>query len=491
MNGEIEKIKTGQLEIDRMVQGLADSKKAQAIQNGMTDDQLGKFDPISDGAFDVKKYVNSPIKIMFIAREPNSPNDGGWDYKTVPINNDHFFGSMNAVANGILNNDSSVSNSSVLDSDAPIKNTVFINISKLPGGGQVGQQGTMAELYNENRSILEKDLAVYNPGIVICHNTAELCWPSLQKNLGFDDYTTKYFDRAGDEIPLGKNGQPMEAPTVAAYYCNNGKIIIDTFHPSSQRYGTITQEEWIKGIVNACQTRYSAFPKSDRDKKTSGGREKTFVTKKKQKAKSRDFSTGKSNSGKFFGFGVGSKGGGISFDPKIIGIIIGIIALVLLVLLLLRNCDFTKQKTDLPPLDPPTKPVILPVLTYDDIHFVKDTRFFLSQGNYHANMPPDMSEGTHDERLNKIALEIKNILAIKPEQIFVISGYAADIPGHAKGEMELSMQRSEKVKNILIELGVPSQNLECVYVGGTNRWGDNSSEETRKQNRVVTIELKE
>jgi outer membrane protein OmpA-like peptidoglycan-associated protein len=92
--------------------------------------------------------------------------------------------------------------------------------------------------------------------------------------------------------------------------------------------------------------------------------------------------------------------------------------------------------------------------------------------------------------LGIIASEIKKIVDIMPEQIFIISGHAADIPGHEKGEMELSTQRAERVKNILIKYGVPLKNIQCIYNAGTNKWGDNLSEETRKQNRVVTIELR-
>jgi outer membrane protein OmpA-like peptidoglycan-associated protein len=101
-----------------------------------------------------------------------------------------------------------------------------------------------------------------------------------------------------------------------------------------------------------------------------------------------------------------------------------------------------------------------------------------------------MTEGKYEERLNIVASDIKRILAVIPDQIFIISGHAADIPGYEKGEMELSAQRAERVKDILITLGVPSNRLQCIYVGGTNKWGNNLTEETRKQNRTVTIELK-
>jgi outer membrane protein OmpA-like peptidoglycan-associated protein len=197
----------------------------------------------------------------------------------------------------------------------------------------------------------------------------------------------------------------------------------------------------------------------------------------------------------------GGAGLGFSFDPRLVGIIMGIIALVVLAVLLLKDCNAGKQQPEggkpgiidppkprLP--DEPVKSIRLPDLTYNDIHFIKDTRFFLSEGNRYTNFPPDMTEGKHDERLYIIAQDMKNILAVAPDQIFIISGHAADIPGHDVGEMELSVQRAEKVKDIFINLGIPHKNLECVYIGGTNKWGNNLTEETKKLNRVVTIVLK-
>jgi flagellar motor protein MotB len=205
-----------------------------------------------------------------------------------------------------------------------------------------------------------------------------------------------------------------------------------------------------------------------------------------------------------------ASGGGGDFPPlpPQLMAIIGIIVLVIALLLFFRTCSgcslgggkggnpsgniITDQLPEPPQFSPVTSdpPSALPRITYGDIHFVRDTRFFLSEGNRYTNMQPILTEGKYEDRLNKIAQDIKSILAVVPDQIFVISGYAADIPGHTDGEMLLSTQRAERVKEILVSLGVPLKNLQCVYLGGTNQWGDNSSEETIKQNRVVTIEVK-
>jgi outer membrane protein OmpA-like peptidoglycan-associated protein len=200
--------------------------------------------------------------------------------------------------------------------------------------------------------------------------------------------------------------------------------------------------------------------------------------------------------------------GGFSSPPPQIMAIIGIIVLVIVLLLLLRTCSgcslgsgrgdpssgiLTDQSSE-PPQPPPmplNPPSVLPSITYCDIHFIKDTRFFLSEGNRYTNMQPVLTEGEYEDRLNKIAQDIKDILTVLPDQTFIITDYAADIPGHEEGEMKLSIQRAERVKEFLVRFGVPSKSLQCVYMGGTNRWGDNSSEETKRGNRVVTIAIKQ
>jgi tetratricopeptide (TPR) repeat protein len=125
-----------------------------------------------------------------------------------------------------------------------------------------------------------------------------------------------------------------------------------------------------------------------------------------------------------------------------------------------------------------------------DIHFIADTSSFLSEGDKNVLIAPDMSEGDYEELLEYISEVMFDVLSLKPNQIFLIIGYSADIPGHNVGEWELSAQRAERVLDVLaLRYGVSEKNLVCLYRGGTNKWGDNFSERTRKPNRVVKIEF--
>jgi OOP family OmpA-OmpF porin len=186
----------------------------------------------------------------------------------------------------------------------------------------------------------------------------------------------------------------------------------------------------------------------------------------------------------------GDKKKGASSGRKIMGILAVLIVIAIVVILLLKNCgsEFVQPSQESFPqpgsLSEPElastpeapEPPGLPALTYGAFYFMGNSNSFLPGLNY---------EG----RLSAVAQDIKEILKVKPVQMFLISGYSADIPGHNQGELELSIQRADRVRNFLIQLGVPQTNLECAYRGGTGKWGNNSSESTRSPNRVVTIEL--
>jgi flagellar motor protein MotB len=92
--------------------------------------------------------------------------------------------------------------------------------------------------------------------------------------------------------------------------------------------------------------------------------------------------------------------------------------------------------------------------------------------------------------LQQIADDMKNILNYMPDQLFIISGYTADSPGDEDDKIELSKQRADMVKNILADFGVLIDKYYMCLYRGTNKWGNNLSEETMKQNCVITIELK-
>lgn len=170
-----------------------------------------------------------------------------------------------------------------------------------------------------------------------------------------------------------------------------------------------------------------------------------------------------------------------------------VLLLILLFLLIPKTCS-SKKNVNVPIIENKTglkKPLAIEefILPYDQIHFMKDTRFFLSEGNKYTGALPDMTEGKYEDRLDNIANGINNIIKTKHNTIFYIKGFSANIPNHERSEYILSKQRTERVKEELIKRGIPEKNLKCFYMGSTDLWGDNTNETNRKGNRVVKIEI--
>lgn len=129
-------------------------------------------------------------------------------------------------------------------------------------------------------------------------------------------------------------------------------------------------------------------------------------------------------------------------------------------------------------------------LEFHDIHFIANSNLFLSEGDPTLRILPEMTEGMYKDRLKQMADDMNRILKSQPEKIFVITGWTIDISDNENSNIILSKQRADRVKNILIDLGIPEGNLICTYMGGTNNWGNNKFEEQMKPNRVVTIEIR-
>jgi len=474
MSDDLERIKNGQQKINGMIQKLADTKKAQAAQSGATN--LGMYDPISDGPFDTEKYVNSKIKIMFICKEPNSPADGGWDYKDEQLKNDYFFGSMNNVANRILNGDTVSETGDQLSDNAAIRQTAFTNVSNLPGGGSVGQQGSMDSLYNENAPILEAKLETYSPDIIVCGNVGEKIWPSIEKSYGgIQSYTTKYFDNMGNELSSG------EGNATAVYYCvtKSGRriTVVDARHPGYIKRGQITQDGWVKGIINAVEGGPKAF---------SSLSSSPIPPKKESEKTKQPVNSSKKNNQPLANNSRGNLSGGVSsgnggpINPRAIAIIIGIIILIILLLLLLRNCKSPSSGQTVTVTAPPPVVTSPPVAPQPPELFSERTeKLFVKDSS--ELLPPASSW------LDDVAHDLSKHIEQNPDSTFQVIGYAAVFPGLPDPGV-LSLERANKIISELVARKINANKLQAVSGGETNRWGHNIDESGRAPNRRIVIQ---
>jgi outer membrane protein OmpA-like peptidoglycan-associated protein len=108
---------------------------------------------------------------------------------------------------------------------------------------------------------------------------------------------------------------------------------------------------------------------------------------------------------------------------------------------------------------------------------VKDIRF-----------EPDSDQMLASERprLDMIA----RVLRESPDRIFLVEGHTAAI-GRPTGEMELSVQRAQRMVAELASRGIPAERFIYKGWGGTKPLGDNATDEGRRLNRRVEITILE
>lgn len=237
----VEELRDGQKIIDSLIQSADKTNEA-----------------VLDGPFDFRKYAEASLKILFFMREPNSYNDGGWDYKDVLLKHDHFFGIFNAIAECVINKKTLEEVLTFLkdnwDSEIHKKEAIysiaFTNINNIPGGSLVGKNGSIEKLAENNKKIIKEKLIVYNPDIIISPDTdVPRVWEVFKSSLEIeDDNNCIHFDRNGEKTH-------SDDLFIANYSCltkTNRKItILGTYHPSAAKWGQFSADEWITAVVNA------------------------------------------------------------------------------------------------------------------------------------------------------------------------------------------------------------------------------------------------
>jgi outer membrane protein OmpA-like peptidoglycan-associated protein len=158
--------------------------------------------------------------------------------------------------------------------------------------------------------------------------------------------------------------------------------------------------------------------------------------------------------------------------------------MLLLLLLLLRQCKpskpeiakappavITVEEKFIPPesIEPPVKAPVF---------WETDEAIFV--GNSSELLPNAL------KWLDETAGKMRQELLRNPEQTFKVIGYAAVLPGPPDPN-ELSLRRAAKIIEELAGRFIPRENMEPAAGGETSQWGDNTSEETRFNNRRARI----
>lgn len=201
-------------------------------------DPENRSTPIIDGIVDIDEYISSEIKILWVLKEVNSPDDtDSWDLRGAikGLKTERgmrkgwgkTFNPIVYVTNGILTNRiwqeiEHVNNRPEIIDD--LRKVAYVNLKKIPGGGSV-KYDKLHNQYNLHKEILLHQIRAYSPDVIICGGT---------------------FGLIKNDLPLDNFTKEINHP-VHLYYSTN-QLIVDAYHPNQR---TIGQELFCDSIINA------------------------------------------------------------------------------------------------------------------------------------------------------------------------------------------------------------------------------------------------
>jgi hypothetical protein len=205
-------------------------------------DEVGNTRPIVDGIVDIKTYLKSKYKILWILKEPYDDDGGGWHYSKKFLLLDNFYSEIKQsfntwhpiiyVCHGILNDFMQYETMDWIR-DEPwmadiVKQIAVINVNKLPGLSRTYDYGLISEAYNKYKGILLEQIKVYNPDIIIGGYTL---------NLFFDD--------------LGIQRDTLTNHGSVDFAVKDGKLFIDAWHPAQTT--KVGRKEYVNDIINTAK----------------------------------------------------------------------------------------------------------------------------------------------------------------------------------------------------------------------------------------------
>lgn len=200
---------------------------------------------IYDGILDIERYSQSKFKIMWVLKEPydyidedGNPSGGGWHFRDALLpkekieNFDRFsrktyepiIYATYSILNGFPDSttmDLISENPTMLEA---LKSIAYINIKKTPGLTKTSD-AVLYSAYKENQEILEQQIELANPDIIIFGNTF--------KYFSFDFLTR----------PLIKYDQ-------FSYTSYENRLLISAYHPAQMSY---SKWDYINEIIFICK----------------------------------------------------------------------------------------------------------------------------------------------------------------------------------------------------------------------------------------------
>ena len=211
-----------------------------AIDNNLVRDDIK---PMYDGVCDVGKYCESLPRTMWVLKEFSDeisnglPSGGGYCVYDC-FNKDNAWKvrswqRMIYTSYGIVNHkrwnemDKICNNKPMVD---VLNQIAYINISKMPGFIK-SDDNNIRRCYSIWRTILLKQIKVYNPNIIILGNTFKF----IRSDPGFKEIMPGITNE-----PIIKKGGYLDV------YQSNEVLLFDAYHPS------VWKNECIESIIDIC-----------------------------------------------------------------------------------------------------------------------------------------------------------------------------------------------------------------------------------------------
>lgn len=135
---------------------------------------------VADGLVNEKAYNNAEIKILFILKEVNDPEGGGWDLR-------HFireggrpqtWDNVARWVHGIRNIDNVPPWDFYNEIDRnfrieTLQSICAVNLKKSPGG-YTANNGTIWQVMQEDLNFLRRQFSIYKPNFVVCGGTGDM-----------------------------------------------------------------------------------------------------------------------------------------------------------------------------------------------------------------------------------------------------------------------------------------------------------------------------
>ena len=234
-----EKLKQAQKDIQDEI--LLCAKECKKEANWASNDIL----PMYDGVYDVEKYLASSPRIMWVLKEfvdeveDGKPSGGGYYiYECFTKDKDEIrknptWRRLIYTSYGIVNRrrwnemDWIKDDLSMVDI---LKQIAYINVSKMPGN-ITSDDNNIRRCYSIWRTILLRQIQVYNPNIIIFGSTLKFFW---------NDPDFKNIMSGLTNEPIIKKGGYLDV------YKSNEVLLFDAYHPS------IWRNKCIESIIDIC-----------------------------------------------------------------------------------------------------------------------------------------------------------------------------------------------------------------------------------------------